>query len=141
MPLDDDEKIVYQEGNRIVIAYSQLTLMAGSIFISTAFAIFGLSFNIEKPPFVSLLLMGVASGMLYLIFLVYNERYGGFTHKIIFPMLQGLEKKITSEDKDLEDKLKIHTAIKKRDDDRKKLCSRCYTMSRTRFWNYSGFWH
>ena len=94
MPVVGDELTAYQEGNKLAVSYSQLTLMAGAIFISASFAIFGLSFTtLMEPSFVSLLLMSIASCMLYSMFLVYNERYGKMMHKIIFPMLQKIEKK------------------------------------------------
>lgn len=46
----------YAEGNRIALAYLQMSWMAGSIFISASFAIFGLSFSMDKPSLVNIIL-------------------------------------------------------------------------------------
>ena len=131
MTLEGDELVAYQEGNKLAVSYSQLTLMAGAIFVSASFAIFGLSFTtLMEPSLISLLLMSVASCILYSMFLVYNERYGKMMHRIIFPMLQEIEENM---------KRQIHTKIKERDQERKELSAGGYTLTRIRFWNYFGF--
>lgn len=125
-----DELMEYQEGNRIVISYGQLILMAGSIFISASFTIFGLSFSIPKPTFWALFMMSVASVLLYGIFLIYNERYTGFRRKI-FPMLRDFEKKNM--------KMKFHTTIDDADKRLKEESQFYYNIRRIRVWNYCGF--
>jgi len=127
-----DEMIEYQEGNKIAMAYATFTLMAGSIFISASFAIFGLSFSIQKPTYGELFLMFQASVILYLVFLVYNKRYTRYTHGIIFPLLQKFEK-----EKNM--KMKIHTKIQMADDHWKKVCHLNYTALRIHTWNLLGF--
>lgn len=120
----------YQEGNEIALAYGQLVLMAGSIFISIAFTIFGISFTIQNPSFIALTLMGISSVMLYLIYLVFNERYGRIRHKVIFPMLQKFEQENMT--------MKFHSEIALADKKKKECKKICYTVQRIRFWNYFG---
>ena len=123
------EKITeYQEGNRIGLAYGQLTLMAGSIFISMAFTIFGISFTIQSPSLIALVMMGISSVMLYLIYLAFNERYGKIRHKVIFPMLQKFEQENMT--------MKFHTEISLYDKEMKKYGRINHIIHRIRFWNY-----
>jgi len=131
MASPDDGIKEYQEGNKIAMTYGQLTLMAGSIFISISFTIFGLSFTITNPTLPALVLLGFASIMLYWIYLMFNERYGKIMHNVIFPMLQKYEKEHMT--------MKFHTEITRHDDDSKEKCKKNYTVQRIRFWNQTGF--
>lgn len=125
-----DEMAVYQEGNRLAIAYSQLMMMASSLFMSASFTIFGISFTIKN--FWALVLMAVASVMLYSMFLVYLDRYRTYTHEIIFPRLQKFEKETNM-------KMKFHTDIHSYDMQKKKECWLNYTVRRIRVWNVGVF--
>ena len=121
----------YQEGNRIAMAYLQMTWMAGSIFVSISFTIFGLSFSVASPNLRDLGLMGFSSMLLYGMFLIYNWRYTKVT-KLIFRKLQKFEGKHKMQ-------MKFHTAIDQADKRAKKICGVWYKASRLYFWIRLGF--
>lgn len=121
----------YQEGNKIAMAYLQMTWMAGSIFVSASFAIFGLSFNVANPNFRDLFLMGFSSMLLYGMFLIYDWRYTKVT-KIIFKKLQKFE--VTQKMN-----MKFHTSIDQADKRAKKTCGIWFKASRLYFWSRLGF--
>lgn len=102
-------------------------LMAGSIFISAVFMIFGTSFTLNEPTLWELLLMFFASILQYIIFLVYNHRYTGI-NKIIWKNLQAFEKNKPM-------KMKFHTEIRCDDCRREKACKFNYEATRIRNWN------
>jgi hypothetical protein len=126
-----DEKTAYQEGNRIAMNYLQVSLMAGSIFISASFAIFGLSFTFQSQTYSGIFLMGVASVLLYAIFFMYNEKYSRINKQIIFPILQEIEQRNLT--------VNFHTRIHSADNDSKSASRFMYNFRRIRTWNIVGF--
>lgn len=127
-----DDIVAYQEANKVAMNYFQFTLMAGSIFISASFTIFGLSFGPNQKSLFDKSLLMCASLMPYFMFLIYDNRYTRYTHQILFHLLRTFEQQ-----KEME--IKTHTEFHLRDRAWKKTCRFNYNILRIRTWNLTGF--
>jgi len=99
----DKDKIEYQEANALLRHYNSVEWMAGSIFFSAAFAILGLTWEVEESNL--LVIFAVTSvGLFTFGFLV--ERRFGFYCDTILERIWELERQMG---------MNLHLSIKRKD--------------------------
>ena len=104
MVILEKEKIEYEQANELLRHYHTLQWISGTVFISTAFAIIGLTWEVRE--LLALCLFATLSFSLYTIWAIIQGRYQDYV-KIILDRIWKLERLMC---------LDLHLQIKRQDE-------------------------